>query len=649
MRDDEKTCKQLLDEVQALRARLAEMEKAEAGRTLAMASMRDREETIRPFLEAVHLPWWSRDLHTNQLTWSDTLCAISGCDPSYFGGTFEAFIKTMVHPDDRWRLAATHDRVVHGSKEGNAEIRLLLPDGRVVWHHTRPHVFFDPSGTPVKVLGLVLDITERKRAEESLRESEARFRAVLRNAPLIVFNQDRELRYTWLQNPRDESAESYVLGKTDFELFDARDAERVTAVKRRVLETGVGVRKEFHINRHDRDYYFDFTAEPLLDGKGKIVGLTGVAMDITEIKRAQAALQESEVRFQAFMDNSPAISFMKDEQGRYVYISQNTSRAIDKTPEHFLGRTDFDLWPTETAEQVRANDTNVLSTGKLQEVIESVPGPDGVDRYFLSFKFPFRDGSGKLLLGGVAVDVTERRRAEERQKEYAERLRAMSHRLVEVQEEERRHLARELHDEVGQALTSLRFALEGVGSVAGEAAHTGLAGARELLAEILSRIRGLSSDLRPALLDHLGLPAALQWLIERFTQRTRVQVNFKYSGLNGRLPQGVETAAYRVVQEGLTNVARHAGVAEATVRLWVDDDVLEVQVEDAGCGFDPGVVAASAASSGGLLGMYERTQLLGGNLLIDSTPGGGTHLLAQFPLGSSTGKKSDDHFHRLGR
>jgi signal transduction histidine kinase len=340
---------------------------------------------------------------------------------------------------------------------------------------------------------------------------------------------------------------------------------------------------------------------------------------------------------------------MKDELGRYVYISQNTLRATNKTPENFLGHTDFDLWPAEAADQLRANDANVLATGELKEVIETVPGPDGAESFFLSFKFPFRDGSGKLLLGGVAVDVTERHRAEERQREYAERLRTMSHRLVEVQEEERRHLSRELHDEVGQALTSLRFAVEAVGSVAGEAAQADLAGARDLLGEILSRIRGLSSDLRPALLDHLGLPAALEWLIERFTQRTRVQVNFKHCGLKERLPQGVETAAYRIVQEGLTNVARHAGVAEATVRIWVDNDVLEVQVEDLGSGFDPAAVATSAASSGGLVGMYERTQLLGGNLLIESTPGGGTHLVAQFPIGGSTGKKNDDHYHRLGR
>lgn len=213
-----------------------------------------------------------------------------------------------------------------------------------------------------------------------------------------------------------------------------------------------------------------------------------------------------------------------------------------------------------------------------------------------------------------------------------ERLQALSRRLVEVQEAERRQIARELHDEVGQLLTSLKLALDrGLRSSAGPTTPS-LEEARAFVGDLVARVRNLSLDLRPGALDDLGLLPALLGHFERYTQQTGLRVGFRQVGLERRFPSEVETAAYRIVQEALTNVARHAGVDEVAVRLWVQDGVLSLQIEDQGVGFDV-EAAFRAGRSSGLAGMRERAGLLGGSLIVESAPGSGTSLLAEVPLG----------------
>jgi len=212
-----------------------------------------------------------------------------------------------------------------------------------------------------------------------------------------------------------------------------------------------------------------------------------------------------------------------------------------------------------------------------------------------------------------------------------EQLQALSRRLVEVQEMERRHIARELHDEIGQALAGLKFTLERSARFAPGIAQDSLNEAQALVNMLMGRVRELSLDLRPAMLDDLGLLPTLLWHIERYTTQSGVRVVFKHAGLEQRFPPEVETVAYRIVQEGLTNVARHAGVTETALRLWVDQNALNVQIEDHGVEFDA-ATALTAGASSGLAGMHERAHLLGGQLTIESTPGVGTLLSAELPL-----------------
>lgn len=222
-----------------------------------------------------------------------------------------------------------------------------------------------------------------------------------------------------------------------------------------------------------------------------------------------------------------------------------------------------------------------------------------------------------------------------------EGLQNLSRRLVEMQEAERRHLARELHDEIGQILTGLKLTLEVGGRVPASAVKARLDEARTLVNDLMLRVRELSLDLRPAMLDDIGLLSALLWHVERYSTQSRVRVNLEHSGMEGRrFGAEVETAAYRIAQEALTNVARHAGVTEVTVRLWAEPQTLQLQIDDQGAGFDP--VAALAGPTSGLAGMRERAFLLGGALTVESAPGAGTRVMATLPVGEPVERRAQE-------
>ncbi|HWR65929.1 MAG TPA: CHASE4 domain-containing protein [Bellilinea sp.] len=212
-----------------------------------------------------------------------------------------------------------------------------------------------------------------------------------------------------------------------------------------------------------------------------------------------------------------------------------------------------------------------------------------------------------------------------------ENLQGLSHRLVEIQESERRRIALELHDEIGQLLTGLKLQLDSNREPGTAAPQQSLAKASALADELIQRVRNLSLDLRPTMLDDLGLLPALFWHIDRFTSLTGVKVNFSQNGLaDVRFAPEIETTAYRIIQEALTNVARHSGVNEASVQVLHLDGLLSIQVEDRGGGFSAESAYTSRLTRG-LRGMQERVALVGGSITIDSVPGWGTSILVELP------------------
>lgn len=253
--------------------------------------------------------------------------------------------------------------------------------------------------------------------------------------------------------------------------------------------------------------------------------------------------------------------------------------------------------------------------------IQALRGPDGQIRRFIS----------------IFSDITQRKRNEDelarqrlRLEESEARLRELAEFLQTVREEERTRIARELHDELGQALTALRIDLRwlsGKSGSLGEPAAGRVAAALGVVEQSIVSLRRISEDLRPAMLDSLGLAAAVEHHLTKFSERTGVVGELRMNREEFELDDRVATAVFRVVQEALTNVARHAGASQVTVAIDEADDAIGLIVHDNGRGF-----AAAAGKTFGLLGMRERIAMLGGHLEIDSQPGRGTRIVARIPL-----------------
>ena len=268
-----------------------------------------------------------------------------------------------------------------------------------------------------------------------------------------------------------------------------------------------------------------------------------------------------------------------------------------------------------------------LLTRAMRYAVERKRGEEALRRAHDELEQRVIDRTAELSAANeqLTEQIVVRRQAEEE-------LRRLSHRLVEVQESERRNIARELHDEIGQLLTGLKLVIEMMPRLPAEELEAHWRKAQTLVNELMTHVRDLSLDLRPAMLDDLGLLLALLWHFDRYKAQTGIAVTLAHTGIeNQRLKPEIETAAYRIVQEALTNVARHAGVDHVKVNASADAESLNLQIVDLGKGFDVQNSLAAGQSSG-LAGMRERAQLLGGALMIESALGEGTVINALLPL-----------------
>lgn len=250
----------------------------------------------------------------------------------------------------------------------------------------------------------------------------------------------------------------------------------------------------------------------------------------------------------------------------------------------------------------------------------------------LEIRVEERTGELSRANESLRLEIEEHRKTAEKLQLYAGELRRLSRRLIETQELERRRIARELHDEAGQAMTVLKFVFDELEDMLPEEGRERLDDGQHSLSRLIALIRNLYQEVRPSILDDLGLLPALLWQFDRYTLSTRVRVQFEHEGVDGRrFSPDLETAAYRVAQESLTNVARHAGVEDVSVRIWADRQQLHLRVQDQGRGFDSGRKRYKSDGCG-VLGMSERVQLLGGRFDVVSNPGTGTSVAADFPL-----------------
>ena len=269
---------------------------------------------------------------------------------------------------------------------------------------------------------------ERKRTEETLRQTGERLRVALKNLPISVFNQDQELRYTWKYNPVLEIEEKEVLGKTDRDLLPKDDAVVLTRIKRQVLDTGVGVREEVKITMHGKNWYYDLTVEPLRNSHNQVIGVTCAAIDITDRKHSEMALQKSETLLNAVLASSPVGIAVLDRDLRYIHINEALA-AINGLPlsEH-LGRTFWEVLPA-WAPKFAPILQQVMETKEplLNQEISGETNPPGVYRYALVNYYPVYLPDGEVVgVGVTSMDVTKLKQIEQALRESESRFRRMA-------------------------------------------------------------------------------------------------------------------------------------------------------------------------------------------------------------------------------
>ncbi len=544
----------------------------------------------------------------------------------------------------------------------------------------------------------------RHKLERQLRESRQWLNGVLRSIGDGVIAADKE-GFVQLINARAEAitglSESSAIGKPLFEVFRLRDERtgELIDLSRSLVSARGGQNEEAGleavlVSAEGRSVPLEVNFSPLLDANNAFQGLALAFRDITARRQALEQIQRQASRAEALVQSARQINARLGLQDALDTVCQVTNQALKasasviffydtKTAAFRDTARKFDeplpaalnkplraSFPRSALDAFLPADNSVFvvaNAGRRKDVpFRSVLRLLGIHQLAVAPLVRNNEVMGALVCGvtgtrefsqedlallqGLAEHVMiaiANTRLFEQVRLSRERQRLLSKSLVDVQEAERRRIARELHDHLGQSLTGIQFMLEAVKQQAQDAQKASVQEIQNAVAEIIGRVREMSLNLRPSMLDDLGLIPTLKWHIERFTAQTGIRVHFNASNALERFSPNIETTAYRIIQEALTNVARHANTNEAFVMLAADDDALWLEIVDKGKGFDTSSILNKPTS--GLSGMSERADLAGGYLTVNSYLNQGTQIVAALPLtGKPLERRKHDRIHPAG-
>jgi PAS domain S-box-containing protein len=404
------------------------------------------------------------------------------------------------------------------------------------------------------------------------------------------------------------------------------------------------------------------SVSPLRDSQGRVIGASKIARDVTERDRPDKELREKEDLLRAAFAQTYSFLAILSIDGTVVEANRAALDGTGFTRGEVIGSKLWDIWWRSLPEEQVIAKTSVATAAKGLAVREECQYAlrDGSIRFADRTLNPVQDANGEvIMIVASGLDITEHRqlrsmleeRVRDRTRELevknhelvrqTEVVRELSARLLQIQDEERRRIARELHDSVGQMIAAVSMNLAQVDREAralSPDARKALHDNAGLLSQLSTEIRTISHLLHPPLLDEVGLQSALQWYIEGFSDRSKINVDLQLPDDFGRLPRNLEITLFRVVQECLTNIHRHSGSSTAAIRVARSDDEVRLEVRDVGKGIPAGTQASltSGKLSGvGLRGMHERLRQMGGHLEVQSN-GNGTLILATLPIASGT-------------
>lgn len=481
------------------------------------------------------------------------------------------------------------------------------------------------------ITGLIINRARRKRAQEALRESEVRFRNMANNAPVMVWVTEPDGYCSFLsQSWSDFTGQTPEtgLGSGWLNAMHPDDQQYVLETFVAANERHEALRLEYRLRRKDGSYAWAIdTAAPRFSESGEFLGYIGSVIDISDRKRAEEALRESEARFRDMADTAPVMIWLSGPDKFCTYFNKQWLDFTGRTMGEELGFGWTSLIHPDDYERCLATYNTAFDWREPFTMEYKLRRADGEFRWVFDTGTPLLSATGAFLgFIGSCIDITERKAAEQS-------LMNLSGQLIQAREDECARIARELHDDLSQTVALISLELDRLGqnppkSQAG--LHSMVQAIIGQAAELSGAIHRMSHDLHPSKLAHLGLVAALRSLCVELSQTYKMRIEFRHANVQAGLPKEVSLCLYRIVQESLNNVVRHSGAKEAEVELWGSGQEIRLEVRDTGRGFD--VESGRSRKGLGLLSMRERLRLVGGAISIESGISKGTRIEARVPL-----------------
>ena len=545
---------------------------------------------------------------------------------------------------DRVFLANRTAKFIDSRKASGSEYQFRRKDGQAVPLEVAAGLLYDEAGNPAGIIAIGRDVSARKRAQEALRESEEKFRSIAEQTGDLIAITDAEGVITYA-SPSSRAlfacAPEAMCGRRFMEFLVDSSVPKALAAFRATLEKGVRTMNlELAMKRQDGSV---FTGElngshvPVHDQRGSLV----VIRDISQRKRDEQELKESKALIDAVIDNVPLMIFLKEATDlKFVLFNRAGEDMLGYGRETLLGKNDLHLFPAEQAAFFTAKDRETLDgEADLVDIAEEpiMTAKRGM-RLLHTRKICIRGGDGttKFLLG-ISEDITERKEAEAKLLAYQEQLRALTSELALIEERERRRIASELHDQIGQNLALCKLKVAALEkSVPGEELKGDLSAVRRLLECSIQDARSLIFDLSPPVLYELGFQAALEWLAEWIGEQYHVPVEFENRYGDEPMGNDRQVILFQVVRELLVNVGKHSQASQAKVIMSLENGSLRIQVNDDGIGFDATQIYDARGRGGGFgfFSMRERLNYLGGSLEVRSKPGQGSQIVLPVPQGT---------------
>ncbi len=529
------------------------------------------------------------------------------------------------------------------------EYRIRTKDGRILWLEGRGQIIFQPDGKIDHVIGVIYDVSERRATREALLLSESR---------LAKAQQLARLAY-WEWNPKsgemvwsEELYRIYGVDKGSFaasleaglSLVHPEDAARVKDGLARALAGERAVSQVSRIVRPDGTIrYLHTQEEVILDERGKPWRLVGAAQDITERRVAELRLRESEARFRAVFERAALGIGLIDLQGRFLSVNNAFQEMLGYGEEEFRGKRIDELSHADDRKRDLELFREVASGRRESYQMEKrYQRKNGQYLWCRMTSSLVQDPEGRPFYAvGMIEDITQRKEAEMQLQESEKKLRHLASQLMSAQEDERKRISRELHDELGQALLVLKLQARGIKKELPpneQHLHEECEGILTNLDEVVDKVRRLSHDLSPMIVEDLGLSAALQHLIGEFCKHNRLVCDFQEIDLDDLFPVEAQVAIYRIFQECLTNIGKHSQATRMAVSMDRRRDRVSFLIRDNGKGCE-----AEARRRGrglGLVAMEERARMVGGDLSVQSGKGQGASISFEIPYSSEKRQKS---------